>query len=221
VLGVLQTEAGPKLLSDDPSFAGIAAAMTQIGVSGAVDELKRLPSPEGSATPIALIGLGKEVTANSLRGAAGAAARQLSGIVRLALALPVASAVEAQAVLEGAGIGAYAYTDYRVATKGSTKTPASNITVVVRDADADDSVVARAIASVTAIHTVRDLVNMPPSDLYPETPSMRAASGASWVWARVRAGGPGWSWFVTLRRVPTSTWRSLVKGSPSTLADSR
>lgn len=44
VLGVLQTEAGPKLLSDDPSFAGIAAAMTQIGVSGAVDELKRLPS---------------------------------------------------------------------------------------------------------------------------------------------------------------------------------
>jgi leucyl aminopeptidase len=176
VLGVLQTEAGPKLLSDDPGFAGIAAAMTQIGVSGAVDELKRLPSPDGSATPIALIGLGKEVTANSLRGAAGAAARQLSGIVRLALALPVTSAVEAQAVLEGAGIGAYAYTDYRVATKGSTKTPASNITVVVRGAAADDSVLARAIASVTAIHTVRDLVNMPPSDLYPETLAAAAVS---------------------------------------------
>ena len=169
VLGVLKTDAGPRLLSDDPGFAGVAAALTQLGTTGAADELRRLPAVEGSSTPLALIGLGKEVTTDTLRAAAGAAARQLLGIERLALALPATSAAEAQAVLEGAGIGAYAYTEYRVATKESTKTPASVITAHVDDALADDATATRASAIVTAIHQVRDLVNMPPSDLYPET----------------------------------------------------
>ena len=169
VLGVQKTESGPRLLSDDPGFAGIAAALTQIGASGNADELKRLPAPERSSTPIALVGLGKDVTPETLRAAAGAAARQLSGIAHLALALPVTSDADAQAVLEGAGIGAYAYTEYRTATKASTKTPASTITVVTRDGIGDDLTVARATAATIAIHTVRDLVNMPPSDLYPET----------------------------------------------------
>jgi leucyl aminopeptidase len=169
VLGVQKTESAPRLLSDDPGFAGIAAALTQIGVTGSVDEVKRLPAPEGSSTPIALVGLGKEVTPDTLRAAAGAAARQLTGVRHLALALPIASDAAAQAVLEGAGIGAYAYTEYRTATKASTKTPASEITVVVPDGIADETTLARATAATIAIHTVRDLVNMPPSDLYPET----------------------------------------------------
>jgi leucyl aminopeptidase len=169
VLGVLQADAGPHLLSDDPSFAGVAAALTQLGTTGAADELRRLPSVKGSRTALALIGLGKEVTADTLRAAAGAATRQLLGIERLAFALPVTTTAEAQAVLEGAGIGAYAYTAYRVATRESTKTPASVITVYVPEALADEATTARAAAVVTAIHQVRDLVNMPPSDLYPET----------------------------------------------------
>lgn len=180
LLGVQKTDGGPRLLSDDPGLSGIAAALTQIGASGVSDELKRLPAPEGSSTPIALIGLGVEVNAHTLRAAAGAATRQLTGVAHLAIALPVGSAADAQAVLEGAGIGAYAYTEYRVATKTATKTPASDITVVVPDGVADvsalDSAVARAIASVTAIHTVRDLVNMPPSDLYPATLAAAAVS---------------------------------------------
>ena len=176
VLGVQKSETGPRLLSDDPGFAGIAAALAQIGATGGADELKRLPAPEGSSTPIALIGLGKDVTSDTLRAAAGAAARQLTGISHLAIALPVTSDAEAQAVLEGAGIGAYAYTEYRTATKTSTKTPASTITVVAPDGIGDEATVARATASVIAIHTVRDLVNMPPSDLYPETLAAAAVS---------------------------------------------
>jgi len=169
VLGVQKTDAGPLLLTDDPGFAGVAAALPQLGATGAADELRRLPAVEGSSTPIALIGLGKEVTADSLRSAAGAAARQLLGIERLALALPASSPAEAQAVLEGAGIGAYAYTPYRVATLDATKTPASVVVAHVGDGLADEATAARASAIVTAIHQVRDLVNMPPSDLYPET----------------------------------------------------
>ena len=169
VLGVRKTDSGPRLLSDDPAFAGIAGALAQIGATGSPDELKRLPAPEGSSTPIALIGVGKEVTVDTLRAAAGAAARQLTGVSHLALALPVTSDAEAQAALEGAGIGAYSYTAYRTATLASTKTPAATVTVLAPAGVGDESTVARASASAIAIHTVRDLVNMPPSDLYPET----------------------------------------------------
>src|SRR5699024_2189445 len=111
------------------------------------------------------------LTPDSLRLAAGSAARQLTGIERLAIALPVRSASDIAAVLEGAGIGAYAYTGYRVGSLGTTTTPADEIAVHVPDGvDADiTAIVARATALVTAVHTVRDLVNTPPSDLYPET----------------------------------------------------
>jgi len=168
VLGVQKTDAGPRLLSDDPGFAGVAAALAQLGATGSADELRRLPAVEGSSTPIALIGLGKEVNSETLRAAAGAATRQLFGSERLALALPASSAAEAQAVLEGAGIGAYSYTHYRVATLEATKTPAAVIIAHVSHDLAQEATAARASAIVTAIHQVRDLVNMPPSDLYPE-----------------------------------------------------
>jgi leucyl aminopeptidase len=176
VLGVQKTDAGPRLLTEDPAFAGVAAALAEVGATGAADELRRLPAAEGSSTPIALIGLGKEVTADTLRAAAGAAARQLLGIESLGFVMPVTTAVEAQAVLEGAGIGAYAYTEYRVATLEATKTPATVITAHVSESPADDATAARASAVVTAIHQVRDLVNMPPSDLYPETLAAAAVS---------------------------------------------
>ncbi|MEO8263613.1 MAG: leucyl aminopeptidase [Pseudolysinimonas sp.] len=177
VLGVFKTDDGPRLASDRPEFAGIDAALPQIGATGAVDELRRLPAP-GTGAPIALIGLGAGTpTVDTLRLAAGSAARQLTGIERLAIALPVTSDRDAAAVLEGAGIGAYAYTGYRVGSLGATKTPADEISVhLPPDLDANDSaLVDTAIAIVTAVHTVRDLVSTPASDLYPETLAAAAA----------------------------------------------
>ena len=83
VLGVLKGSDGPSLASDDPAFASIAAALGPIGATGAADEVRRLPAPAGGA-PIALIGLGNgPLTADSLRLAAGSAARQLTGIEQI------------------------------------------------------------------------------------------------------------------------------------------
>src|SRR3954465_13963490 len=98
VLGVKKTDAGPRLLTDDPGFAGVAAALPQLGATGAADELRRLPAVAGSSGPIALTGLGQGGTGGARRAAAGAASRQLLGVERLALALPAASPAEAQAV---------------------------------------------------------------------------------------------------------------------------
>ncbi|WP_309713546.1 leucyl aminopeptidase [Pseudolysinimonas sp.] len=172
VLGVRKTADGPRLAVEGDAFPSVASALAGIAATGGVDEFRRLPALDGSTASIALIGLGAgEITPDSLRYAAGSAARQLTGIERLALALPVTDGAEALAVLEGAAIGAYAYTGYRVSTIGTTKTPADDIVVHVPPAIAADasSIVERASVVAAAIHTVRDLVNTPPSDLYPET----------------------------------------------------
>jgi leucyl aminopeptidase len=181
LLGVYKAEDGPRLASDDPAFAAVQAALPQIGMTGSVDEVRRLPAP-GGGSPLALVGLGSATPdADALRYAAGSGARQLTGIERLAIALPVSNAAEAAAVLEGAGIGAYAYTGYRVDSLGTTKTPADEIDVHVPDGlELDDAAVLdRATAIVTAIHTVRDLVSTPASDLYPETLAAAASDLAS------------------------------------------
>lgn len=167
VLGVRKTDDGPQLLSDDPEFQPLQLALESIGVTGAIDELRRIPGSYGATESIALIGVGSgDVTAHDLRYAAGSAARQLRGVTSIAIALPTNSEDEVLAVLEGAALGAYAYVTYRSTADDSSKLPASSIVVA---GHGTNGLVTRATAIAEAVHTVRDLVNAPPSDLYPET----------------------------------------------------
>jgi leucyl aminopeptidase len=168
VVGVAGTDDGPVLRSDDAALDPIRSALGALGVTGAEDEVRRLPGA-GAAKSIALVGLGSApVTANSLRRAAGSAARQLTGVATLALALPTAGEDDVLAILEGAAIGSYSFTRYRSGEKDSAKLPASDITVV-SSVDVAGDPVARAAIVAEAVHAVRDLVNTPPLDLYPET----------------------------------------------------
>jgi leucyl aminopeptidase len=168
VLGVQKTDSGPRLLTTAVEFDSVAQSLPAIGVTGGLDELTRIPSPSGAARSIALIGVGPALGPNELRYASGSAARQLRGIDSLAIALPIENTDDLLGVLEGVGIGAYSYTPYRSSSLESTKLPASLIAVVTELADAE-SVISTATATVLAMKTVRDLVNAPPSDLYPET----------------------------------------------------
>ncbi len=169
VIGVSGSDTGAELLADGPEFDALKSSLSDIGVSGAKDSVRRLPGI-GRAKSLALVGLGTgEPTAETLRYAAGTAARQLVGIESLLFALPTDSDASTLAILEGAAIGAYAYTTYRHSTLSSTKLPASLITVVAPAGENDPALVGRAAAVATATHSVRDLVNMPPLDLYPES----------------------------------------------------
>ena len=75
-------------------------------------------------------------------------------------------------MLEGAALGAYAYTEYRSSSLEATKLPAT--TVIVAGVQDSPELVEKAAAIADAVHTVRDLVNAPPLDLYPETLAARA-----------------------------------------------
>ena len=174
VLGVGVTDDGPRLLAEDTAFADLAAGLAAIGVTGGVDELVRVPASIGSALSIALVGMGSSApNEDTLRYAAGTATRRLTGVASLVLALPTLSSAQVLAVLEGAAIGAYSYTAYRSSSLEKTKLPASEITistsVELSGIEAGNELVSRAAIIAAAIHSVRDLVNAPPSDLYPET----------------------------------------------------
>ncbi len=194
VIGVHQTPDGPQLSDAAPELAALQESLGAIGVTGSTDELRRLPASAGLCTSIALIGLGKRATgvqadagadaaaesvdaaaaaANALRLAAGSATRQLRGVGTVVFDLPVTDSATAAAVLEGAGIGAYAFTAYRSAPEAKSA-PASAL--IVGGANVTDADFARSTAVVDAMHLVRDLVNTPPSDLYPASLAARAVA---------------------------------------------
>lgn len=172
VLGVSGGDSGPTLHSEDAALDAVRDSLRALGVTGAEDEVRRVAGV-GNAGSIALVGLGSgAISPNLLRRAAGSAARQLTGVGNLAIALPVASEEDVLAVLEGAAIGSYSFTKFRSGTPDAAKLPATDITVI---ADVDGSggtagnAAARAAIVAGAVHAVRDLVNTPPSHLYPET----------------------------------------------------
>jgi leucyl aminopeptidase len=173
VLAVQKTDSGPRLLSDDPQLATVADALTGIGMTGAVDEVRRLPAPGIAAGSLALVGIGPTLGSNELRYAAGSASRQIRGATTLAIALPATTPDAAQAILEGAAIGAYAYTEFRSGPTEAAKLPASDILIVTTAPKAAD-LAARATVLATAMNSVRDLVNTPSSHLYPEALAKKA-----------------------------------------------
>ena len=167
VIAAQRTDDGPRLLSDDPALLALEASLSLVGATGAVDELTRLALTGFAASSLAVIGVGSaELTTTELRLAAGSATRQLRGVESVLLALPTSTDDDVLAVLEGAAIGAYSYTQHRAVSLANTKLPPSDITVA---AAANDEAIARATVVATAMSTVRDLVFAPPSHLYPET----------------------------------------------------
>lgn len=153
-----------------------------IGVSGSADQLVRIPASVGAAGSIAIIGLGSDAGLDSLRSAAGAAVRQLAGAGTVAFAFPTTTAEEVEAILEGAALGGYSFTSYRNTSLSSVKSGVASVTVHIDaqfDAQTFDGAVERAGIIAEAIAQVKDLVNTPPGDLYPETLAQAAADAVA------------------------------------------
>lgn len=170
VLAVRKGDDGPELLAPDV-YAPLADELRASGVTGSEDQVRRLPDRFGAASGLVLVGLGPDADDAAFRRAAGAVTRTIDGQASIAFALTEETAAAAEAVLEGAAIGAYRYTASRGVGSAPAPTPLGQITVVVPSTvDAPDAGLAEhATAVAEAIALVKDLVNTPPNELYPVT----------------------------------------------------
>jgi leucyl aminopeptidase len=174
VVGVAAGTAGPRLIADALPAAvrtQLTNALGAVGATGAKDSVHRIPSVTGvTAKSIVFTGLGTvrgTVPVEVLRRAAGAASRALPGLAKVVFALPAPDAESITAVAEGALFGAYAYNRYR--TGDSAKEPLGSVIVAAADglSTAARAGIRRAKIIAAAVHGTRDLINMPPLDLYP------------------------------------------------------
>jgi leucyl aminopeptidase len=121
-----------------------------------------------------------------LRRAAGSAARALAGNAGATFALPARDLLGVSAVAEGAALGAYVFNEFRGSSKQDQKSALKSATIFSKLAGKSEAKEITVRASIIAkyTHLVRDLVNTPPSHLYPETftkkltADVKAAGGA-------------------------------------------
>ena len=168
-----------------PGGGGLAAALKALGATGATDEVTRIPSLGALAAPMVVaLGLGEagsgEVVGSSgledLRRAAGAAARALAGSNRVAFLTSITSPEVIEATALGAVLGAYSSTGLKSAEADPHKAPVSEI-VLVSEAEPGEeaqAAVRRAQVVADAVYAARDLVNQPPSHLYPQAFAQQA-----------------------------------------------
>ncbi|WP_058234059.1 leucyl aminopeptidase [Devriesea agamarum] len=165
----------------------IQGAVKGLGVRGTAEEIHRIPSYGiVSAPAIVLVGLGAsdvhDVSEEDLRRAFGAATRSLSGsgFTSAAVAVPGGTPEQHVAAAEGAVLGAYAFTVYR-SQDADSQQPVGRIEVVApakRGAKALKLEIERSAVLADGVHLVRNLVNIPPNLLYPESFAERARQEA-------------------------------------------
>jgi leucyl aminopeptidase len=191
VIGVHSSSSGPVAAPGaapiDEALGGrLAAALAAAGATGRADDVVKIPTLGLAPFPVVVAtGLGEAngtLDPEQVRRAAGAALRTLGHATRAHLA--VGDETTAAAAAEGALLGAYAYTQY----KSKAEPPAlRRLTIGVPDSRdrAARAALRRAQIVVDAVTLTRDLVNVPPNDLYPDALAKRAAELAGEVGVEV------------------------------------
>ena len=149
----------------------LLAKLRDLGASGRADEVIKIP---GTSTRLLVVtGLGRFQPRHgydheTLRRAAGAAARELAGVKRAAFSLPAGELEQLAAIAEGSLLGAYSFDTFRSASLKDRKSPLAKIILLTPlTGTGARNVVKRAELLAEAVHLVRDLVNTPPSHLTP------------------------------------------------------
>jgi leucyl aminopeptidase len=151
----------------------LKAALIAVGATGAKDEVIRIPATGiATAKVIVAVGLGSTksgVSEELLRRSAGSATRSLAGFKKVAIYFPATYAQAAGAILEGAALGAYSFTDHKSSTLNKSKSPVSSITLITEHAKVAQyrAALDRARTMAYCINFARDLINTSPLHLPP------------------------------------------------------
>ena len=160
---------------DAEAVGEIEVALEALGAKGGTDQLMRVVVPSLPVASVLAVGLGKgrdDWPADAIRRAAGVAARSLNGTEAVITTL---SDIDLEAAIEGLILGAYRFSDFRSDKTAPKDRGLREITALTADTKAKTKAAAeRATAIATAVATARDLVNTPPSHLYPAEFAKRA-----------------------------------------------
>ena len=170
VVGFTQGDKGPEILNPVVSFETfskneIIGALKLTNFTGKKSELTYLTIKSG----VLCVGLGKvsktqPLEMETLRRAAAVAARSLAGKSSALFALPTSTTVATHAVT----LGAYTFTEFKTKNdKGSENLKRANI--LVQDEFLNKASFQEAQIIAESVKNVRNLVNTPPSHMYPET----------------------------------------------------
>jgi leucyl aminopeptidase len=158
---------------DAEAVGEIEVALKALGATGSTEQITRVVAPSLPVSSVLAIGLGKSSdgwSSDVIRRAAGVAARSLSGTEAVVTTL---SELDLEATIEGLILGAYRFTDFRSA-KTAPKEPGLATITALSTAKGAKATAARAANIATAVATARDLVNTPPSHLFPDEFAKRA-----------------------------------------------
>ena len=157
-------EDGPELptsaLLDDAASRQVLAHLTAVGAKGKANEITRVPFEEIS---VIAVGLGdpEELDDETVRRAAGCAARSLKGLGTVATSLGVFGLAPA---VEGLILGAYHYRGIRSEEEKDNGGDEKLVFVAGEKKEFET-----AVTTAEAVAFARDLVNTPSSHLYPES----------------------------------------------------
>ncbi|HTY29683.1 MAG TPA: leucyl aminopeptidase, partial [Mycobacterium sp.] len=162
---------GPFL--DAEAIGEIEVGLRALGAKGGAEQVTRLHVPSLPVGSVLTVGLGAprdEWPAEVIRRATGVAARSLSGVEAVITTL---TELHLEAAVEGLILGSYRFTEFRSA-KTAPKDPDLAKITALSTASGAKKAAARATAIATAVNTARDLVNTPPSHLFPAEFAKRA-----------------------------------------------
>ncbi len=170
---------------DAEAVGEIEVALEALGAKGGTEQVTRVVAPSLPVASVLAIGLGKDRDdwpADLIRRAAGVAARSLNGTEAVITTL---SDIDLEAAVEGLILGAYRFSDFRSDKTAPKDNGLREITALTADTKAKGprtrgapktaaAAAERAAAIATAVATARDLVNTPPSHLFPAEFAKRA-----------------------------------------------
>ncbi len=162
IYAVKSDDNGAQLLGSSASNQTLKTLnLKALGVTGAVESSHRIPVAGQTA---GLIGVGNGIssTANA-REIGGAIGRAFNDHKNVILDMPIASAEELAALLEGICIVQYDYNKY----KSNSKKPSLKSIEVITNLNLSKSRLNRVKILTEVLNQTRDLVNAPANDLYP------------------------------------------------------
>jgi len=176
VIGARQGSEHAELLDEphlEPSTAAqLTQALVALEATGKAGEVTRVVGVSGiKAGTVAVVGLGTQVTAETVRAGAATALRAVGSKAKVALALPTPDRATVAAMADGAYAGCYRYAKITgAAAAPATANPDGPTITLVSTQGAGKGVkdaVARAQVIGAARDWARDLVNTPPNLLTP------------------------------------------------------